>query len=170
MTSREIAEITGKQHGNVMRDIRNMVDALGMDSDLNPYSVSTTYKGKDGRDYDQYELDKDTCLTLLLGYDPVARMKVVKRWQELEAAYAVPEIRDPQIAAMVFALKEIDSVRQEQERFRAEQEKLKAEQERQAGDIASLQEGMGAMGVRTQPGDGHYMVVGWARMKAHHCM
>jgi len=33
-------------------------------------------------------LDKDTCLTLLLGYDPAARMKVVKRWQELEAAAA----------------------------------------------------------------------------------
>ena len=56
-----------------------------MDSDLNPCAKSTTYIGKDGRQYDQYELDKDTCLTLLLGYDAVARMRVVKRWQELEA-------------------------------------------------------------------------------------
>lgn len=85
MTSREVAELTGKEHSNVMRDIRALVDAIQMDSNLNPCAKSTTYIGKDGRQYPQYELDKDTCLTLLLGYDPVARMKVVKRWQELEA-------------------------------------------------------------------------------------
>ncbi|MBB6579586.1 Rha family phage regulatory protein [Comamonas odontotermitis] len=89
MTSREIAELTGKDHGNVMRDIRAMVEAISTDSDLNPCANSTTYTGKDGRQYPQYELDKDTCLTLLLGYDAVARMKVVKRWQELEAKPAL---------------------------------------------------------------------------------
>ena len=86
MTSREIAELTGKEHGNVMRDIRAMLEAISTDSNLNPCANSSSYTGKDGRQYPQYELDKNTCLTLLLGYDPVARMKVVKRWQELEAA------------------------------------------------------------------------------------
>ena len=90
MTSREIADLTGKDHSNVMRDIRAMVDAISTDSNLNPCAESTTYIGKDGRQYPQYELDKDTCLTLLLGYDAVARMKVVKRWQELEAKTATP--------------------------------------------------------------------------------
>ena len=90
MTSREIAELTGKDHSNVMRDVRSMVDAISTDSDLNPCAKSTTYTGKDGRQYPQYELDKDTCLTLLLGYDAAARMKVVKRWQELEAVAQTP--------------------------------------------------------------------------------
>lgn len=90
MTSREIADLTGKDHSNVMRDIRAMVDSISTDSNLNPCAESTTYIGKDGRQYPQYELDKDTCLTLLLGYDAVARMKVVKRWQELEAKTATP--------------------------------------------------------------------------------
>ncbi|WP_160330590.1 Rha family transcriptional regulator, partial [Ventosimonas gracilis] len=85
MTSREIADLTGKQHSNVMRDIRNLLDTLSMDSSLNPCAKSIAYDEKDGRAYAQYEVDKDTCLTLLLGYDPAARMKVVKRWQELEA-------------------------------------------------------------------------------------
>ena len=99
MTSREIAELTGKQHKNIMRDIRNMTEALITSSDLNPCVKSTTYVGADGRNYDQYELDKDTCLTLLLGYDPVARMKVVKRWQELEAS-KLPQLPTDYITAL----------------------------------------------------------------------
>jgi len=158
MTSLEIAEITGKQHGNVMRDIRNMMEALSMDSDLNPYCVSTSYKGKDGRDYDQYELDRDTCLTLLLGYDPVARMKVVRRWQELEAAQGafLPRIRDPQKLALVQALVELDRVQQEQER-------LAREQERQSQEMAKLAENVAVIGARTQPENCHYTVMGWAK-------
>ena len=101
MTSREIAELTGKDHSNVMRDIRAMVEAISMDSNLNPCAKSTTYEGKDGRQYPQYELDKDTCLTLLLGYDAVARMKVVRRWQALEAGAApMLNMRDPRQMAM----------------------------------------------------------------------
>ena len=84
MTSREIGELTGKSHSHVMRDIRKLKDELSMNPELDSCFKSTTYVGADGRNYDQYELDKDTCLTLLLGYDAVARMKVVKRWQELE--------------------------------------------------------------------------------------
>lgn len=80
MTSREIAELTGKNHADVMRDIRNMVDQLTK-AEMLSLAKSTTYTGKDGRSYPQYELDRDTCLNLLLGYDPVARMKVIKRWQ-----------------------------------------------------------------------------------------
>jgi len=96
MTSREIAALTGKQHNHVMRDIRNLLDALGMGANLDSCAKSTTYEGRDGRQYAQYELDKATCLTLLLGYDAAARMKVVIRWQELEqyaatrAAYDIP--------------------------------------------------------------------------------
>lgn len=89
MTSREIGELTGKGNGHVMRDIRKLQDDLSMNPELDSCIKSTTYTGSDGREYDQYELDKDTCLTLLLGYDAVARMKVVKRWQELETQAAI---------------------------------------------------------------------------------
>ena len=92
MSSREIAELTGKQHSNVMRDIRAMMDTLEQDSNLNSVCKSTTYTASSGQSYPQYELDKDTCLTLLLGYDAIARMKVVKRWRELEAIVAQPTL------------------------------------------------------------------------------
>lgn len=44
MTSREIAELTGKDHGNVMRDIRALVQELQA-SNLNPVCKSSTYTG-----------------------------------------------------------------------------------------------------------------------------
>ncbi|MDR0226448.1 MAG: phage antirepressor KilAC domain-containing protein [Burkholderiaceae bacterium] len=104
MSSREIAELTGRDHGNVMRDIRTMLDDLQA-SDLKPVCQTTTYAGANGQRYPQYELDRDTCLTLLLGYDAVARMKVVKRWQELEAqsAPALPDFSNPVAAARAWA-------------------------------------------------------------------
>lgn len=85
MSSREIAALTGKRHSDVMRDIRSMMAVLSQNANLRSVCKSSTYAGESGQLYPQYELDKDTSLTLLLGYDPVARMKVVKRWQELEA-------------------------------------------------------------------------------------
>lgn len=85
MTSREIADLTDKRHSDVMRDIRVMMAALEQNADLRSVCISNTYVGENEQTYPQYELDKDTSLNLLLGYDAVARMKVIKRWQELEA-------------------------------------------------------------------------------------
>lgn len=92
MTSREIAELTGKRHADVMRDIRVMCTDL-QNANLRFVCESSTYAGDNDQQYPQYELDKDTSLTLLLGYDAAARMRVVKRWQELESqqAPAVPQ-------------------------------------------------------------------------------
>ena len=72
MTSREIAELTGKSHNHVMRDIRAMMEELEGNPNLDSVCKSTTYNGSNGQSYNQYELDKDTCLTLLLGYDAAA--------------------------------------------------------------------------------------------------
>lgn len=80
MSSREIAELTGKRHGDVMRDIRQMFEALGEDQ----RRFASMYRDSYGREQSQYELNKELTLTLLLGYDVKARLKVVRRWQELE--------------------------------------------------------------------------------------
>ena len=85
MSSLEIAELTGKRHSDVMRDIRAMMEVLQQNADLRSVCISSTYVGDNEQRYPQYELDKDTSLTLLLGYDVAARMRVIKRWQELEA-------------------------------------------------------------------------------------
>ena len=98
MTSREIAELTGKEHFHVMRDVRMLQAQLG---DLFGGAIQNWIHPQNGQTYEEFALEKDTCLTLLLGYDAVARMKVVKRWQQLEAATAPTlNMRDPRQMAM----------------------------------------------------------------------
>lgn len=83
MSSREVAELTGKDHSNVMRDIRALANTL-QNSNLNFVCETTSYVGANGQMYEMYQLDKETTICLLTGYDAVARMKVIQRWQALE--------------------------------------------------------------------------------------
>lgn len=112
MTSREIARLTGKEHKHVMRDIRALQDQLGS---MFEGVVQNWTHPQNGQAYEEFVLNKDTCLTLLLGYDAVARMKVVKRWQELEtaAAPALPNFASPAEAARAWALEYEARVRAE---------------------------------------------------------
>ena len=83
MLSTEIAELTGKNHKDVMRDIRTIVEQM-QGADLRFVYESTTYKGNNGQSYPCYALDYESTMIVLTGYDVVARAKVIKRWQELE--------------------------------------------------------------------------------------
>jgi len=83
MSSREVAELTGKQQAHVMRDIRDMCAALA-ESKTGFCCEPAKYAGENGQLYDMYQMDKDTTICLLTGYDAVARMKVIQRWQQLE--------------------------------------------------------------------------------------
>ncbi|WP_347220313.1 Rha family transcriptional regulator [Chryseobacterium sp.] len=116
MSSREIADLTGKRHADVMRDIRIMMDALQQNADLRSVCFSSTYVGENEQSYPQYELDKDTSLTLLLGYDPVARMKVVKRWQELEAAQG-PKLPQTMAQALRLAAEQAEQLEEQAARL-----------------------------------------------------
>ena len=88
MTSREIAELTGKRHDNVLRDIRDMVKQLEKDS----LSFEETYLDSYGRHQAQYRLDRLHVECLLTGYSIPLRMKVLERLAELEAgAFKVPQ-------------------------------------------------------------------------------
>ena len=82
MTSREVAELTGKRHDNVIRDIENLLKDIS--SEMSNGFKSTTYKDASNREYRMFEMDHDSSVCLVTGYDVNARMKVIKRWQELE--------------------------------------------------------------------------------------
>ncbi|KGF65578.1 phage antirepressor KilAC domain-containing protein [Pseudomonas lutea] len=87
MSSREIAELTGKQHKNVKRDIASMLADLKKDA----LSFERTYLDGQNRNQTEYLLDREHTDCLLTGYSAPLRMAVVRRWRELEEQ-AVPRI------------------------------------------------------------------------------
>jgi len=87
MTSLEIAEIFDKEHKNVMRDIRELID-LGAISRLS--FEPRTYTDSRNKEYPMYSLDLEATLTLITGYDSRRRSLVIKRWMALETGEAVP--------------------------------------------------------------------------------
>ncbi|MDX7877655.1 MULTISPECIES: phage regulatory protein/antirepressor Ant [Aeromonas] len=79
MSSVEIAELTGKEHKNVLADIRKML------VEIQSAEKSADYKDSMGRVQPCLMLDKDESLCLVAGYSAVLRMRIIRRWQELEA-------------------------------------------------------------------------------------
>lgn len=81
MSSTEIAALTGKQHKNVLRDIREMLAVLEKDgSDL-----SHVRQDRDLRGYvSNIHLDRELTETLITGYSVVLRRRVIQRLHELE--------------------------------------------------------------------------------------
>lgn len=92
MSSREIAELTGKEHYNVMRDIRSMLQELGKDA----FSFEGIYLDAYGREKPCFNLPRREVEILLTGYSIPLRAKVIDRLHELEeqakgAAFRVPQ-------------------------------------------------------------------------------
>lgn len=83
MSSREIAEMTGKRHDHVLRDIRNMEPAWEKITKTK-FGVSE-YKDSTGRKLPMYELTKKESLYVATKFNDEARAILVNRWEELEA-------------------------------------------------------------------------------------
>ena len=117
MSSLEIAERTGKDHRNVMRDIRKMLDEMGEGGMLK--FEHTHQNPQNGQTYPIFRLPKRECLILVSGYSIPLRAKIVDRWMELEAQVAaqatpvpaLPDFNDPVAAARAWA----DAVEKTQE-------------------------------------------------------
>jgi len=89
MTSREIAELTGKQHKHVIRDIREMLDALSEDGPV----LDHVREDRDARGYTtNFHLDRELTETLITGYSIPLRHRVIRRLHELEERAAAPAI------------------------------------------------------------------------------
>ena len=104
MTSLQIAEVTGKNHAHVMRDIRNLLEQGVNESNFG----LVNYKDKKGETRPMYELTPKGCLILASGYDPVLREKIVDKLEEYQQAeraniITLPNFEDPAEAAMAWA-------------------------------------------------------------------
>lgn len=80
MSSIDIAKVTGKTHGHVIRDIRAMIKDLKDDPNMEHVS-----EDKDARGYTkQIHLPQRETLILISGYNTELRAKIIDRWAELE--------------------------------------------------------------------------------------
>lgn len=84
MSSREIANVTGKRHNNVKRDIVSMLTDLEEDVLSFEHIYLDGYK----REQVEYLLDRELTDTLLTGYSAKMRRAVIRRWSELEGQTA----------------------------------------------------------------------------------
>jgi len=91
MSSLEIAELTDKEHKNVIRDIRVMCAGLKIE----PSVFEGSYQDSTGRSLVCFHLPQRECLILVSGYSVELRAKIIDRWQELErqakAGPAIPQ-------------------------------------------------------------------------------
>ena len=82
MSSREIANVTGKQHKHVLVDCEKLNEHY---VNLSMAEISAVdYTAKNGQQYKQYLLTRIQCFDLITGYDTELRIKVNRRWEELE--------------------------------------------------------------------------------------
>lgn len=63
MSSKEIAELCGKEHKNVMRDIKVISEELGQ-----PIFEPSSYINNQNREQPMYLLNKENTLLLISGY------------------------------------------------------------------------------------------------------
>lgn len=122
MSSLQIAELTGKRHANVMRDISNLLEQ-GV-NELNFELVE--YKDAKGETRPCYQLTKTGCLILASGYNAVLREKIINRWIKLETEaakqYQVPtSFRE----ALLLAAAQQEQIEEQQKLLVAQNEQIR---------------------------------------------
>ncbi|WP_405120792.1 phage antirepressor KilAC domain-containing protein [Pseudomonas leptonychotis] len=89
MSSREIAELTGKRHDNVMRTIETLKASgvIGL-----PHFEEVPNPGPGPQVIKQYQVGKRDSFVVVAQLSPEFTAALVDRWQELEQATATPAI------------------------------------------------------------------------------
>lgn len=121
MTSLQIAEVTGKNHFDVMRAIRKMEPAWEKINESKFALVD--YKDKKGEIRPCYSLTKEECLYIATKFNDEARAKLIKRWKELEEQHQKPSVPQNYLEA----LKSLVKAEEQREQLALENRKQQAE-------------------------------------------
>lgn len=136
MSSREIADLTGKRHDHVVRDIEKMLNDIGEGL---PKFGGTYINEQNGQEYRCYNLPKNLTLNLVTGYRADMRLKIIDRWLELESKPAVAAPSN-MVEALTLAL-------EQQKELQAKDAEI-AELSPKAAALDAISEAEGDMGVR----------------------
>ena len=88
MSSLEIAELTGKNHRDVMRDIRAVMEQAEIDE----RKFARIYRDARNREKPCYLLPRFECDLVVSGYSVKYRLAIIDRWHELEAKAEVKQL------------------------------------------------------------------------------
>lgn len=115
MSSLEIATLTSKEHKNIMRDIRNLLEQGVAALNFEPGN----YKDANQQDRPCYYLTKKGCLILASGYDAKLREKIIDRWEELETEKQTGGFQIPQSysEALKLAATQAEQIEQQQKQL-----------------------------------------------------
>lgn len=93
MSSREIAELTGKEHKHVKRDCETMFAELN----INPegYAQKWTHP-QNGQIYVEYLLTRELVETLITGYSIKLRFAVIQHLRHLESQVSAFDLNNPE--------------------------------------------------------------------------
>lgn len=88
MSSLVIAEITGKNHADVMRDVRSVLDQ----AEIGHSKFASSYRNSQNKEQPCFLLPRRECDLVISGYSVKYRLAIIDRWQELESkqAFQIP--------------------------------------------------------------------------------
>ena len=89
MSSLTIAELTGKRHNNVLRDIEKVMGEV----DIDVLKFECYYFGENNRQQRCYHLPRRECDLLISGYSAKYRLAIVDRWHYLENQLRIVQLR-----------------------------------------------------------------------------
>ncbi len=114
MSSREIAELTGGSHDNVLKTIRALVGRGVVSGNETPYIHQ-----QNGQTYKEFRLDYRNTMVVVSGYSPELRARIIDRWMELEQAArpAALDYSDPRVVLGVIGHLQ-ETVAEQQERLK----------------------------------------------------
>lgn len=106
MTSLEVAEITGKEHKSILRDIRDEIEKLESQRIFTEHIfVPSEYQDRTGRTLPMYILTREGVLQLAARYDAVVRFKLIEKVSQLAKVLSPVQ----QLLAQAQILVEMDS-------------------------------------------------------------
>ena len=99
LDSREVAEMVGKRHANLIRDIENYIEVMGKNSKLSSsnFFIERTYKqAGNGKEVKRYDITKKGCEMVankLTGEKGILfTAEYVERFNEMEKAIKTPQL------------------------------------------------------------------------------
>lgn len=94
MSTREIADLTGSSHDNVLKTVRKLLKEGVVFGNETPY-----VHPQNGQTYKEINLDYRNTMIVVSGYSVELRAKIIDRWMELEKAAKVAplDFSDPRL-------------------------------------------------------------------------